>query len=131
MDSGDTMKWVWRLFHTEVGLKEAVPVQLIPEHSSAEDYWGSQWCPLHVLYDIRLVVELQPGPQTRDVIWVLICQPRSAPSHSAVTLTWRTGMNSVELPPVVREELERIGLDELIPHIMRLGSYIDTYNVEP
>jgi hypothetical protein len=128
MDGGEPVKWVWRLFDTEAGLKEAVPVQLIPEHLSAETYWGSQWCPNDVLYDIRLVVKREPGPQLSDVVWVMLCQPWPTSGHGAVALAWRTGVDSVEPPPSVRQELERIGLDKLIPHIMRLGAYVNAYH---
>lgn len=118
--------------YAKVRGEQPVPVQLVPEHRTAEFYARlAQGCAGDVLYDIRLSVVVKPGYEPWDMIWVLDCQPRSASGHKAVSLAWGTRMDRVELPVVVRQEIERVGLYEVFTHIMRLWRAVYTDHAEP
>jgi len=125
------MEWVRRLLNAKVGRKQSVSVQVVSEHRTAEDYWVTQGSTDHVFYDVWLRIVVKPGPQAGYVIWVLRRDPRPASGHQGIALTWRGCMNGVELPPVVREELEGIGLHEVVARVARLADFVYADDLKP
>lgn len=102
------------------------------EHRSAQCYaWLGEGRLGDVFYDVGLSVVLKPGYEPFDMLWVFDSKPRSATGHRGVSLAWGGRMDRIELPPVVREELERIGLDEIVADVAWLPVKVYSGDMEP
>jgi hypothetical protein len=123
MNSADLVQRMRRAFDGKARLETPVPVEVESEHVTAEDYWATQRSAYHVLYDVWLRVERQPGAQPGNEIWMLKARARDG-RHGGESLTWRGAVDRIELMCALGKYIPGIAKDEIITRVVRLWSVI-------
>src|SRR5438128_6390538 len=107
-----------------------MPVELETEHLPTQGQVWAQRRARDVLEDVGQADEVEYVPRWRDEVGILVGETGSAVRHHAEPLAWERSMDGVELAPVLSEEVDGVGLDEL-ERVVPLRRVVDADDAPP